>query len=453
MSVRLRLSTAITLATALLIAGCGTATGGTQAAPTQKPDALQAAREAAKQAAGGATLGGTLNLLGVLSDKQLEAYLGTLKPFEEATGVTIKYESTRDVLAVLQTRIAGGNPPDVVSNPSAGQISQLGQQGKLVALDQFLDLGKLRSDYPAGLVDLTSHGGHVYGVFYNSAVQGLVWYDPKNYTGPAKPSSWNELTTWTAQTAASGKTPWCIGLESGPASGWPGAVWIEQFVLQQAGGDVYDQWWQGKLPWTSPEIKAAFQQFGRIATDKKEVSGGPTAVLTTSFTTSPQGLVANPPSCHLHVQADFLGNALVQEVPGLKAMDDINFFAFPPLDPARAGSVEISGEVLGLLKDTPQGRAFMKYVATPEFSTLVAGTGQWIAANKRTALDAYTTPLSRQAAEVYAAATTVRYAAQNAMPPAVSQAFLAAVLAYVKDPSTLDQQLATLDALRTTSYS
>src|SRR5690349_1689768 len=122
-SLRTRLGTALAAA-ALALTACGTGDAGTQAPPSQRPDALQAARDAAKAAAGGATLGGTLNLLGVLSDQQLEAYLGTLKPFEDATGVTIKYESTRDVLAVLQTRIAGGNPPDVVSNPSAGQISQ-----------------------------------------------------------------------------------------------------------------------------------------------------------------------------------------------------------------------------------------------------------------------------------------------------------------------------------------
>jgi alpha-glucoside transport system substrate-binding protein len=162
--------------------------------------------------------------------------------------------------------------------------------------------------------------------------------------------------------------------------------------------------------------------------------------------------VSKPPTCQLHVQADFLGNSLVQEVPGIKAVEDINFFAFPPLDPARAGSVEISGEVLGLLKDTPQGRAFMGYVATPEFSTLVAGTGQWIAANQKTALSAYSTPLSRQAAELYARAKTVRYTAQNAMPPAMSQAFLSAVLAFVKDPATLDAQLASLDAQRLRAY-
>ncbi|BCB75955.1 ABC transporter substrate-binding protein [Phytohabitans flavus] len=441
-----------TLAAVLLAAGCGGSGSSTQAPPAQAADRLQAARDAATRAADGTKPGGTLNLLGVLSGPQLDAYLGTFAPFEEATGIKIKYESTGDVFAVLQTRIAGGNPPDVVSNPSAGQVAQLAEQGKLVALDPFLDMDEVRADYPEGLLNLSTMGGKLHGVFYNTAVQGLVWYDPKTYQGPKPPASWDELSTWAQQKSAAGTTPWCIGLESGPSSGWPGAVWIEEFMLQQAGPEVYTKWWKGELPWTAPEIRQAFERFGAIATDAEQVSGGPTAVLTTDFNSSPQGLYADPPACHLHVQADFLGNALAQTVPGVVPGTDIDFFPFPPVDPARAGSVEISGETLALLKDSPQGRAFMRYVATPEFSALVAGTGQWIAANRRTPLDAYTSVLSRRAAEVYADAKTVQYAAQNAMPLAMTQAFLKAVLAYVEKPSTLDAQLAGLEQARAGAY-
>jgi alpha-glucoside transport system substrate-binding protein len=437
----------------VVLTACGrSAAPPTQAPPAQSVDRLAAAREAATRAAEGTRPGGTINLLGVLSGQQLDAYLGTFKPFEEATGTTIKYESTRDLAAVLQTRIAGGNPPDVVSNPSAGQIKQLGAQGKLVPLDSIVDMTTVRADYPAGLVDLVSADGKLYGLFYNTAVQGLVWYNPTTYDGPKAPTSWQEVSDWTGRTASGGTTPWCIGLESGPASGWPGAVWVEQFVLQQAGASTFDSWWQGQLPWTAAPIRSAFEQFGKIAADSHQVSGGPTAVLTTSFNLSPQGLFAKPPACYLHVQADFLGNAVAQEVPGVTPVTDIDFFPFPALNPANAGSIEISGEALALLKDTPQGRAFMRYVATPEFSALVAGTGQWIGANRRTPADAYTTPLGAHAAKVYAEAKTVRYAAQTAMPPAMSAAFLTAVMNYVKDPGTLDAELAKLETVRKSAY-
>ena len=70
----------------------------------------------------------------------------------------------------------------------------------------------------------------------------------------------------------------------------------------------------------------------------------------------------------------------------------------------------------------------------------------------QTATSAYTTELSARAATVYAEAKTVRYAAQTAMPPAMSQAFLSAVLAYVKNPASLDGQLAKLESVRETAY-
>ena len=438
---------------ALVLGACGT--GGAekrQALPEQADSAVRAAEAAAKEAADGKRLGGTLNLLGVLSGAQLKAYLGSFKPFEDATGIKIRYEATRDVNAVLQTRIAGGNPPDLVSNPSAGQMRGLAAASKLINLDGFVDLDRVHDDFPAGLVDLGSVDGHLYGLFYNSAANNLVWYDPKTYQGPKPPATLADLNSYARRLAADGKTPYCVGLGSGAASGWPGAGWIEQLVLTQAGPEAFDKWVQGKLSWTSPEVKRAFEAFGAVVTDPAMVAGGPTAALTTSFDKSPQGLVSDKPACYLHVQADFLGNLLASSVPGVEPVADIDFFPFPAAATNRDPAVVTSGEMLGAFRDTPQTRAFMRYVASPAFGAMVAGTGQWISANRKTDVASYTTPLSRKSAQLYASAKIVRYTAQNSMPLALNQAFLKAVLGYVKNPDSLDQQLARLDQLRATAY-
>ena len=413
------------VAAALTLASC--ASNGTAAAKPADQASSQlvaAARIAATKAADGKQLGGTVNLLGLLSGPQLNQYLATFKPFEDATGVHVKYESTGDLFAVLQTRLAGGNPPDAVSDPSAGQIRELAEQGKLVPVDGFLDMATVRADYPKGLLDMTSVNGKLYGIFYNTAVQSLVWYDPKQYDGPKPPATWAQLTAWARQKAAAGKTPWCVGLESGPNSGWPGAAWIEQFVLKQAGPTAFSAWSQGSLPWTSAPIRAAFEAFGQVATDPAMVRGAPTSVLTSSFNKSPLGLYTSPPSCYLTVQADFLGNSLVQTVPNVQPQRDIAFFPFPAISPQNAGLIETSGEVVSLLKDTPQTRALMRYLTTPEFSSLVASTGQWLGVNRRVTPEAYPSVLGRQAAQVYAAATDVRYAAQAAMPLAMETAMV-----------------------------
>jgi alpha-glucoside transport system substrate-binding protein len=446
-------ATAGILASAMLLAACSSSgSPAVQPAPSASGGLVAAAEAAARTAADGQHPGGTIHILGELTGAQLTAYLGTLKPFTAATGIQVQYESTANLFAVLQTDVAGGSPPDIVSDPSAGQIVQLADEGKVVPIDSWLNMGQVNTDFPSGLVSLASVKGHLYGLFYNTSVQNLVWYDPQTYTGPNPPTSWAQLESWAATQAAAGHTPWCIGMASGSASGWPGAAWIEQFVLRQSGVNVYDQWWEGKLPWSSPQVKAAFQAFGAVATNAKTVFGGPTSVLTTSFSTSPNGLFTKPAQCSLTVQADWLGDTEAQTVPGVKPVTDIDFFTFPAVTPADAGIIETSGELVAALRDTPQTQDYMRYLATPQFADMVAQTGQWLAANRTVAPSSYSAALEQQADKVYENAASVRYSAQASMPLAMETAFFSAVLDYVKDPGSLDSILAGMDRTQATAY-
>ena len=440
----------VTAVLAMVTTACATdAEESTNSASRQLPaGSVEAAEAAAREVTGGKQIGGTLKLMGVLSGDQLTSYMSTLEPLEKATGIKIEYETAGDLQAVLQTRTDGGNPPDVVSNPSVGQVRDLAAAGDLVPIDPWLDMATFEKEYPTSLQELGTVGGRLFGLFVNTAVAGLVWYDPARYQGPVEPADWEQLADWTRQRAADGHTPWCVGIESGPASGWPGAVWIEQFMLQD-GGDVYDEWWRGKLPWTSPEVRKAFESFGQVVADKTQVSGGPTSVLTTNFAESPKGLFTDPPACDLHVQGDWLGNAMAASVPGVEPVTDVNFFQFPPATSGEQQPVEITGETLAAFTGTPQVQALMRYVATPEFSALVAATGNWLGANTATPLGAYTSELSKQAARLYANADDVRFGAKDAMPTALSQAFLKAVVSYVDDPASLDEILTELERVRT----
>ena len=224
-----------------------------------------------------------MTLLGALGGDQLDQYLAAFKPFEEATGIKVEYEGTRDMLSVLQTRVQGGNPPDVVSNPSLGQMRQLIKDGKLLALNDVVDVEQVKKDYDSGLVELGSQNGTLYGLMQTSALKGMVYYHPEKYQGPTNAADWNALNTWATQQADAGNTPGCLGVENGAASGWMSTDWIEQFVLTTYGTEVWDSWANGELSWNSPEIRAAFEAFGKIATDSKMVNGGPRAVVSTDF--------------------------------------------------------------------------------------------------------------------------------------------------------------------------
>jgi alpha-glucoside transport system substrate-binding protein len=260
---------------------------------------------------------------------------------------------------VLQTRVQGGNPPDVVSNPSLGQMRQLIKDGKLLALNDVVDVEQVKKDYDSGLVELGSQNGTLYGLMQTSALKGMVYYNPEKYQGPTNAADWNALNTWATQQADAGNTPWCLGVENGAASGWMSTDWIEQFVLTTYGTEVWDSWANGELSWNSPEIRAAFEAFGKIATDTKMVNGGPRAVVSTDFIKGSLPLWADPPRCSLTLQADWLGATVTTQVPGTVEGKSVDFFMFPAVNSANSGTIETSGEMLGAFNDTPQVRALM----------------------------------------------------------------------------------------------
>ena len=432
------------------LAACSSGGGGTASTPasTQNASLIEAAKAAATEIAGGEKIGGKVTLLGSLGGEQLDQYLASFAPFEEATGIKVEYEGTRDMLSVLQTRVQGGNPPDAVSNPSLGQMRQLMEDGKLLPLDDILDTAKVKESYDSGLVDLGSHDGKLYGLMQTSALKGMVYYNPKTYEGPTDAATWGDLSTWTKSQASAGKTPWCIGVENGAASGWPATDWIEQFVLTNYSTDVWDAWVAGELPWTSPEIKAAFEAFGEVATKQDMVNGGPQAVVSTDFIKGALPLWADPPRCSLTLQADWLGATVVGQVPGTAEGESVDFFMFPPVEAANAGHIETSGDMIGAFNDTPQVRALMAYSATKESQALIASTGSWLSANKDVSLDAYPTDARRKAAEVLSKAKAVRFDASDLMPSSVNQAFWAGSLTYITSPDKLDEVLRTIDAAR-----
>jgi alpha-glucoside transport system substrate-binding protein len=408
---------------------------------------------AAREAAGGEQLGGTLNIVGVWGGPERESFLATVAPFEEATGTTVDYEDVRNLNSVLRIRVNGGDPPDIAALPSISQIADWAGQDNLVDLSKFIDAQQLAKDNGQSWVELGTVDGKLVALFTWASLKGPIWYNPKTYDGPAPPASWDELQAWAQQKAASGVTPWCIGLESGAASGWPGTDWIEDILLRQAGPEKYDEWWQGQLKWTSPEVRAAFETFGEIAADPTMVFGGPTSVLTTRAGEAGDPLFTDPPGCFLHHQASFITDFFLRGTSGIQPVEDFNFFIFPDINPEYAGSIEVVGDSFSMFKDTPQARAFMKYMATPEAQALWVNRGGKLPVNKQVSLDAYPDQLAQTAGEIITGAQTVRFDASDLMPEAMSEAFWQAVLDYVENPDDLDDILAELEEVQQEAYS
>ncbi|MBI2763629.1 MAG: extracellular solute-binding protein [Chloroflexi bacterium] len=394
----------------------------------------------------GSSGGKTVSVIGTWGGDEEKAFLAMVKPWEDSTGNKVKYTGTRDINAVLTTGVASGVLPDLAGLPGPGQMAEYAAAGALKPLDGVLDLAKYKSETASALVDLGTVDGKVVGVFIKAAVKGLIWYNPslRDYSSDA-PATWDDLKAAATANQGNAGAIWCVGLESGSASGWPGTDWVEDFVLRQAGPDFYNAWWQGKQAWTSPEIKAAFQAFGDVIASS---AGGANTVLTTAFQEGGDGLFTNPPQCEFHHQASFITG--LGKFKGAVAGTDYNFFPFPDINPAYTGAVEGAGDLFGMFNDTEAAKSLMKYLVTAEAQDIWVKLGGALSANKNAT--SYPDDIAKRSAELLSTAKIFVFDASDLMPSAMNAAFWTAVVDYTKDPSKLDAILVSLDAVQKDAY-
>ncbi len=398
--------------------------------------------------------GGTVSFLMVGGAPELEAIAMMLAPFEADTGIDVEVESTRDIDAILTTRVEAGNPPDIVALPGPGHMITYGQEGKLVDLSDILDMGQIKTDFAQGWLDLGTVDGNLVGIFYKSAIKGLIWYNTSvvESNNISLPDTWEELLEVSNVIKEKGLSPFSIGIESGAASGWIGTDWIENIFLRLHGPDKYQEWQDGELAWTSAEVKEAWEMFGQIVGDDSMIYGGKNYVLSTNFGDGHAPLFSDPPKAVFHHQASFIQGFIQDAFPNLTAGEDFSFFGFPSINPKYSNSIEAGGDVLVAFNNTAQVAALLNYLASADAQKYWAETGAGLAPNRNVSISAYQDELSKAAASIQANAEIVVFDAGDMMPSEVNNAFFAAVVEFVQNPNNLDSILENLDRIRVEAF-
>ncbi len=373
----------------------------------------------------------SLNILGSITGEGEATIAEVLAPFEETTGINVVYEGTDQFATVLTTRLAAGNPPDIALFPQPGLMADLARSQELVPLDDIFSEEELSSAYDDNWLNLASVEGRPFGLWARASVKSLVWYSPIAFAtaGYQVPHSWSDLQTLEARMQADGNVPWCIGLESGAASGWPGTDWVEEFVLRQSGPELYDRWVTGEIPFSDPAIADAFEQFGAMVKDSGRVLGGAVGAIGTSFGDAPSALFNDPPGCYLHRQASFIATFFPERIqPGR----DVSLFLFPGINPEFGNPVIVSGEQFALVQDSPEARQLMAYFTTPQPHSIWSDAEGFVSPHRQILADSYDNPNTRQQAEILNRATILRFDGSDLMPGEVGTgAFWAGILDWV----------------------
>ncbi len=377
-----------------------------------------------------------LTEFGDLTDKKVSVYTSIVAPedksqkdsyklFTKCTGAEVTYEGSREFEAQLVVRVKSGNPPDIAYVPQPGLLATLVKDtGKVVAapkgvsdnVDEFWG-----EDWKAyGTVD-----GKFYSAPLGANVKSFVWYSPQMFekNGWKVPTTWDEMTALSDKIAATGMKPWCYGVESGDATGWPLTDFLEDAVLRDAGPDVYNDWVAHKIPFNDPKIEESLDRVGDILKNEDYVNGGigdVKSIATTPWTDGGFPILEN--KCAMMRQANFYA---ANWPKGTDVSEKGKVFAFylPTTSDEFGDPVLGGGEFVTAFADRPEVQAFQTYLSTDTWANEKAKAtpdGGWVSANKGLDVANLASPIDKLTAETLQNPDAVfRFDGSDQMPGAV----------------------------------
>lgn len=357
--------------------------------------------------------------------------------FQQATGATVKYSGSESFEQDIVISTQANSAPNIGIFPQPGLAADLAGKNALAPLTED-DAAWVRENYAAGQswIDLGTYANadgadELYGFFYKVDVKSLVWYVPEAFdeSGYDVPESMEELKELTDQIVADGGTPWCIGLGSGAATGWPATDWVEDMMLRTQDPATYDKWVSNELPFNDPAVVAAIEEYGYFARNDAYVDGGAAAVANTDFRDSPGGLFNFPPKCYMHKQASFIPTFFPE---GTEVGEDVDFFYFPSYAGKDLGKPVLgAGTLFAITDDSEATRGFIDFLKTPIAHEIWMAQSGFLTPLKTVNADMYANDTLKALGDVLLGATTFRFDGSDLMPGEIgADAFWKGMVAY-----------------------
>jgi alpha-glucoside transport system substrate-binding protein len=356
--------------------------------------------------------------------------------FTAATGATVDYAGSDSFEAELRRAAQTGGLPNLAVIPQPGLLADLARQGVVAPLTDE-DAAWIEETYAAGpswVALATSEnaqagGEALNGLFYKVDVKSLVWYSPAVFEelGFEIPTTMEDLIALSDAAVAEGIAPWCIGIGSEAATGWPATDWVEDIMLRTQPLDVYDQWVSNEIPFTDERVLNAIETFGSFARNEDYTGMSPSEVVSTDFRDSPDGVFAVPPTCLMHRQASFIPTFFPEGA-------DFDFFYFPPFESEDLGSPVLgAGTVWAITEDSEAARVMIEFLKTPIAHEVWMAQSGFLTPHSGVDSALYGDETLRGMGEILLGATSFRFDASDLMPAEIGAgAFWTGMVEYLR---------------------
>jgi alpha-glucoside transport system substrate-binding protein len=400
------------LAAVILVSACSG--GATPAVPPASTGTGASAPATSGAPAGSATAGGSITVTSLWGGSEQESFQKVLDAFKAKTGIEAKYEPNRDNYAtVLQTKISGGNPPDVAILPGIGFLRRFAKDGSIKKIsDLGIDAAALQPNYAPGILDIGSVDGDLYAIMVKFNSKSTFWYRPDKLTaaGVTPPADWDALTAALKTLVDKGDKP--LGL--GAKDDWTLTDWFENIYVRQAGPEAYDKLFSKDGDWADPSVATAVKTLTDVLNDTN-VEGGIKAALGRGFVDGiAQAFSANP-KADMYYEGGFVGGIITGQVnKAAKLGTDADWFEFPSINGNKG--VTIGGDVIAAFTTNPGVKEFMEYMTTAEAGAVWAGTGAIISPVKGVDASVYPNDQTKREAAQVANASAVRFDGSDLLP-------------------------------------
>ena len=166
---------------------------------------------------------------------------------------------------VLQTRLAGGNPPDTwQSHPGYELLGQYVEPGYCEEITELYKSDGWDKAFPKGLVDLMTKDGKVYAVLAGVHRGNCLWFNKKllekNGVTIGDKIGFDEFFAACAKLKQAG----IPALGVGDSGIWTSAQLFENTLLGVVGPQGWSDLFSGKMKWDDPQVKKAMDYFAKM---------------------------------------------------------------------------------------------------------------------------------------------------------------------------------------------
>jgi alpha-glucoside transport system substrate-binding protein len=394
-----------------------------------------------------------VTIFGGFGGDQAKGFQAELDAFGAANGIKVTYTTLASYDTDIRVKVKAGQAPNIGMWPQPGGLLEYASVLEQIDGLKSVDLASIKKSLVPGWAGLATKGGKTYGLPVSANVKSLVWYNPANFkaAGLTVPTTDAEMTALTSKIKSKKLGyPWCIGIESGGATGWAATDWMEEYVLRYGGEAQYTAWWKGKLPWSSATVQKAAKKFASVALTAGNVNGGGKAIAATSFGDTANLFKTDKSKCYMLRQGSFITDFFPDAIKAAyKANDFTNVGVFKL--PAPAGTTDAvlgGGDLAAAFDDKAATQKVLNFILSDKLGqgAMLKTYPSYLSAHKTFPSAGYTNPITKNIASILATAKLFGFDGSDLAPAVVNATQWRELTNWISGKKTQKEAFAAIDA-------